>query len=111
MLLTEDLATTGVSSIRREDRLRAFERMRVPPVSNLSHATVIRLGQIVGARFVVLGRYEVEGDDLIVRVRTIRLDTGRLSAELMEKGSLTDMLSVYARLARRIVPESPRHGK
>jgi tetratricopeptide (TPR) repeat protein/TolB-like protein len=106
MLLTEDLAITGVSSIRREDRLRAFERMRVPPVSNLSHATVIRLGQIVGAAFVVLGRFEAEGDDLIVRVRTIRLDTGRLSAELTEKGSLTDMLSVYTRLARRIVPES-----
>ena len=45
--------------------------------ATLSHATVIRLGQVVGAAFVVLGRFEVEGDDLIVRVRTIRLDTGR----------------------------------
>jgi tetratricopeptide (TPR) repeat protein len=107
LLLTENLATIGVSPIRREDRLRAFERMRVPPVSNLSHATVIRLGQVVGAAYVVLGRFEVEGDDLIARVRTIRLDTGRLSSELTEKGPLTDMLSVYSRLAHRIVPESP----
>jgi tetratricopeptide (TPR) repeat protein/TolB-like protein len=106
MLLTDDLATLGASSIRREDRLRAFERMRVPPVGNLSHATVIRVGQVVGAAYVVMGRFEVDGDDLIVRVRTIRLDTGRLSAELMEKSPLTDMLSVYSRLARRIVPES-----
>ena len=106
MLLTDDLATLGAPSIRREDRLRAFERMRVPPVANLSHATVIRLGQVVGAAYVVVGRFEVDGDDLIVRVRTIRLDTGRLSVELMEKSPLTDMLSVYSRLARRIVPES-----
>jgi tetratricopeptide (TPR) repeat protein/TolB-like protein len=107
MLLTEDLATAGVSSIRREDRLRTFERMRVPPLSKLSHATVIRLGQVVGAAYVVLGRFEVEGDNLVVRARTIRLDTGRFSAEMTEKGPLTDMLSVYSRLARRIVPESP----
>jgi tetratricopeptide (TPR) repeat protein len=106
MLLTEDLATTDVSSIRREDRLRTFERMRVPPLSKLSHATVIRLGQVVGAAYVVLGRFEAEGDNLVVRARTIRLDTGRLSAEMTEKGPLTDMLSVYSRLARRIVPES-----
>ena len=106
MLLTDDLATLGASSIRREDRLRAFERMRVPPIASLSHATVIRLGQVVGAAYVVVGRFEVDGDDLIVRVRTIRLDTGRLSAELTEKSPLTEMLSVYSRLARRIVPGS-----
>ena len=32
-----------------EDRVRAFERLRVPVSSTLSHATVIRLGQLVGA--------------------------------------------------------------
>ena len=45
--------------IRREDRLRAFERLRVPPVATLSHATVIRLGQVVGAAQVVIGSFEL----------------------------------------------------
>ena len=49
ILLTDDLGALGVPVIRREDRLRAFERLRVPPVAALSHATVIRLGQVVGA--------------------------------------------------------------
>jgi Flp pilus assembly protein TadD len=106
VLLTDDLVALGTSSIQREDRLRAFERLRVPPVANLSHATVIRLGQVVGAAHVVIGGVELHGDDLTVRVRTIRLDTGRISPELVERGPLADMLSVYGRIAHRVVPQS-----
>ena len=106
VLLTDNLVALGAPSIAREDRLRAFERLRVPVVSSLSHATVIRLGQVVGAAHVVVGRFEVKGDDLTVRARIIRLDTGQISAELVETGPLGDMLGVYARLAGRIVPQS-----
>ena len=104
VLLTDDLGALGVPVIRREDRLRAFERLRVPPVATLSHATVIRLGQVVGAAQVVIGSFELDGQTLTVRARTIRLDTGRMSAELIERGPLNDLLGIYERLARRIGP-------
>ena len=107
VILTDDLRALGAAAIVRDDRLRAFDRLRVPPVATLSHATVIRLGQIVGAAHVVLGSVELDGDTLIVRARTIRLDVGRMSAEMVERGPLTDLFGVYARIARRIVPESP----
>ena len=106
VLLTDDLVALGAAAIRREDRLRAFDRLRVPPVATLSHATVIRLGQVVGAGEVVVGAFEVEQDILAVRARTIRLDTGRISPEIIERGPLTDLLHVYGRIARRIVPDS-----
>jgi tetratricopeptide (TPR) repeat protein len=106
ILLTDDLTTLGAPSIRREDRLRAFERLRVPPVSTLSHATVIRLGQLVGAGYVIVGSYQLQGDELAVRARSIRLDTGRISAELVERGRLAEMLDVYGRVARTVAPES-----
>jgi len=102
VLLTDDLIVLGVPAIRREDRLRAFERLRVPPVAALSHATVIRLAQVVGAAQVVVGAFERQGGDLVVRARTIRLDTGRISPELVERGPLADLLDVYARVARRV---------
>ena len=104
VLLTDNLGALGVPVIRREDRLRAFDRLRVPPIATLSHATVIRLGQVVGAVQVVIGSYQLDGDDLVVRARTIRLDTGRISTELVERGPLNDLLSIYERLARRIGP-------
>ena len=104
VLLTDDLIALGGAAIRREDRLRAFERLRVPPVATLSHATVIRVGQLLGAMEVVTGAYELQGEELIVRTRTIRLDTGRISPELSERGPLSDILNIYGRLARRIAP-------
>jgi tetratricopeptide (TPR) repeat protein/TolB-like protein len=106
VLLTNNLVALGASSIAREDRLRAFERLRVPVLSTLSHATVIRLGHVVGAAYVVVGHFEVKGGDLTVRARILRLDTGQISAELLETGPLSDMLHIYGRLAGRIVPQS-----
>jgi Flp pilus assembly protein TadD len=107
VILTDDVIALGETAIARDDRLRAFDRLRVPPISTLSHATVIRLGQIVGAAHVVVGVFELQGDELVVRARAIRLDTGQISPELVERGPLGELLAVYGRIARRIVPDSP----
>jgi tetratricopeptide (TPR) repeat protein len=104
--LTDDLLALGAPAITRDDRLRAFERLHVPAVATLSHATVIRLGQIVGAAQVIVGSFEVKGDALTVHARTIRLDSGRMSPDIVEQGSLNDFFLVYGRVARRIVPTS-----
>jgi tetratricopeptide (TPR) repeat protein len=78
----------------------------VPAVATLSHATVIRLGQLVGAGEVIVGSFEVKGQDLVVRARAIRLDTGRLLPEILESGPLTEIVSIYGRVARRLVPNA-----
>lgn len=104
--LTEDLMVLGAPAIIREDRLRAFDRLQVPAVASLSDATVIRLGGLVGASEVVLGSFEVLDDQITVRARTIRLDAGRLTPEIVQSGPLNDLFDVYARVARRLVPES-----
>jgi Flp pilus assembly protein TadD len=106
VLLTDDLTALGVPAIRREDRLRAFSRLRVPPVATLSHATVIRLGQVVRAADVVIGTFTLQGADLTVRARSIRLDTGRISPDIVERGSETDLLNLFTRLARRLAVEA-----
>jgi tetratricopeptide (TPR) repeat protein len=74
----------------------------VPAVASLSHGTVIRVGQLVGASAVIVGSIRTDGDTLEVRARSLRLDTGRLQAEVQEHGSLTDLFRVYERLARRL---------
>ena len=106
VMLTDDLLALGRSAITRTDRLRAFDRLRIPNVPTLSHATVIRLGQIVGAAQVVLGSFELKGDVLTVRARTIRLDTGRISSDISEVGSLADVFGVFGHIAQRIAPDS-----
>src|SRR3954465_9316324 len=42
VLLADDLRAVGVDAIARDERLRAFARLQVPPVATLSHGTVIR---------------------------------------------------------------------
>ena len=106
VILTDDLIALGAPVITREDRVRAFERLRVPASAALSHATVIRLGQLVGAGTAVVGSVEVKGQDLIVRARSIRIEAGRMSAEITESGPLTDIFAIYGRVARKLAPDS-----
>src|ERR671937_54263 len=49
-VLTEDLNALGAQALSREDRLRAFERLRVPASNKLTEATIIRVAQVVGAQ-------------------------------------------------------------
>jgi tetratricopeptide (TPR) repeat protein len=114
VILTDDLIALGSPAITREDRRRAFERLRVPAIATVSHATVIRLGELVGAGEVIIGSFEVRPspggasgrEDIIVRVRSIRLATGRMGSEIVESGPLANLFDIFARVARRLWPGS-----
>jgi tetratricopeptide (TPR) repeat protein len=106
VVLTDDLIALGAPAISRDDRVRAFERLRVPAAASLSHATVIRLGQLVGAGSTIVGSVAVKDQVLTVRARSIRIDVGRMSPEIIESGPISDFFAVYARVARRLAPDS-----
>ncbi|HEX5108905.1 MAG TPA: tetratricopeptide repeat protein [Vicinamibacterales bacterium] len=110
VLLADELTALGVPAVSRDDRLLAFERLRVPAAVTLSHATVIRLAQVLGAPRVVVGTYDLRGETLTVRARTIRLDDGQISAEVVEQGPLLGLFDIYARLAHRLVPGASGGG-
>ena len=105
-ILTDDLIALGAPTITREDRVRAFDRLRVPASATLSHATVIRLAQLVGATTAIVGSVQVNGQDLIVRARSIRIDAGRMAPEIVESGPLAEIFAIYGRVAQRLVPAS-----
>jgi tetratricopeptide (TPR) repeat protein len=102
VMLAEYLERYGAATVPRQDRLGAFERLQLPPAAALSHATVIKVGQFVGAAEVVIGSYELAGEHLTVRARAIRLDAGRMSAEVVERGTLDQLFDIYDRTARRL---------
>ena len=105
-LLTEDLTALGAKALSREDRLRAFEHLRVPATNKLSEATIIRVAQIVGAEQVITGSFAVNGTSVTIHARPIRLDTGRRFPEITETGALTELFETFARAARRLLPDS-----
>lgn len=104
VLLTDDLNAVGANAITRQERQQAFERLQVPPVAALTDATVIRIGQLVGAARVVVGSLQMEGDVLVVRARSITLDTGRVLVDVTERGPLPELFTIFERIAHRIAP-------
>jgi tetratricopeptide (TPR) repeat protein len=106
VLLADDLNALGAGAITRMERQQAFERLQVPPSAVLTDATVIRIGQLVGAAQVVVGSLQTENDTLVVHARSIALDTGRVLAAVTERGRLPDLFATFERIARRIAPPS-----
>jgi tetratricopeptide (TPR) repeat protein len=106
VILSESLLALGLPVMRRDERLHSFDLLRVPVVPGLSHATIIRVGQIVGASQVIVGTFSLTADTLMVRARPILLDTGLTGPEISESGPLDDIFDIYDRLAVRLVPGS-----
>jgi predicted Zn-dependent protease len=104
VILTDSLSAIGLPVMRRDERLHAFDLLRVPVVSGLSHATIIRVGQVVGASQVIVGTFTLAADMLTVRARAIGLDTGTSGAEIVESGPLGTIFDIYDRIAVRLVP-------
>jgi tetratricopeptide (TPR) repeat protein len=102
VLLSEDLTALGSDAISRDERLRAFDQLQLPPRSSLSYATVIRVAELVGAADVVIGSLALEGEQLTVRARSLRLDTGRMRPEIVERGALKELFTTFDRVARQV---------
>jgi len=102
VLLTDGLRAGGPGAIVRSQRVRAFEQLYLPVSGSLSRATIIKVGQLVGAADVVVGSYGVDGTSLSVTARSIRLDAGRLQPEVTERGELTELFNIFERLAGRL---------
>src|SRR5689334_10320645 len=103
VLISENLRTYGFAALSREERVRAFHDLNLPPDASLSEASVIRVGQLVGASDVITGTLRLSGTDLAVDARRIRLDTGRIQQEVHERGPLRDLFAVHDRVTRSLM--------
>jgi hypothetical protein len=104
VLLTDDLLALGVNAITRQERLEAFDRLQVPPAAALTDASVIRLGQLVGAADVIVGSLQLDGDALVLHARSIALDAGRVKVDATGRGPLPALFTTVDRIARRMAP-------
>jgi tetratricopeptide (TPR) repeat protein/TolB-like protein len=101
VLLTDDLSALGAGAFTRDERREAFDRLQVPQVAGLTDATVIRIGQLVGASDVIVGSLHVENGVLVVHARSIALEAGRVTIDVTDRGEL---FGVFERIARRVAP-------
>ena len=108
VVLADDLSALGADAMAREERREAFDRLQVPPAASLTDATVIRIGQLVGASQVVVGTLRRQGETLSVSARSIALDVGRIQNSATEGGPISELFAIFERVARTMAPPSAR---
>ena len=92
-------------------RARARLRAAAPAVAaSLSRATVIKVGQLVGASR-SSSAPSAEGDELTVEAHSIRIDVGRLQPQVSEHAPLAEgFFCIYERIAQRLAMGAARIG-
>ncbi len=106
VLLADELKARGLGAITRDERVRAFEELHLPLSASLSRATVIKVGQIVGASEVIVGGFALDGSDLTITAHSIRVDVGRIQPEVTEQAPITGLFGLFDKLTRRLVPDA-----
>ena len=106
VLVADGLKTRGVSAIGRDERVRAFEELHLPPSATLSRATVIKVAELLGARELIVGTFRVQDRELTLQAHAIRVDAGRARPSATERGQLTDLFDLHDRLVRDLTPEA-----
>ncbi len=85
--------------IRREERIAAFDQLGLPPAISLSHATVIKIGELTGADLLVFGSFEGNAEHLTLSARVLELRDPRLQPPCQESGRMADLLAIQDHLA------------
>jgi tetratricopeptide (TPR) repeat protein len=106
--LRETLAAEGLLVLERESRQEAYRRLAIRPGALLTHASVIKIGQVLDASQVIFGEFTVAPAAPLgppsrgsLRIVAYVLDLKRLKRgpELVEMGALEDLSALDRRLA------------
>ncbi|MGA3237122.1 MAG: tetratricopeptide repeat protein [Bryobacteraceae bacterium] len=108
--VNDSLASSGVLTLERGDRLEAYRRESLRAGAEITHASIIKIGQALDASSVVYGSYELlpglSGEpgntqskgSLRITARILDLKHMRQGAEFGETGALEDLAAIEVRL-------------
>ena len=102
----DSLASEGVLTLGRADRLEAYRRLSLRPGAELTHASIIKIAQALDASSVIYGSYELSPNPsapqskgtLRITARILDLKHMHLSSDFGESGSLEDLAAIEVRL-------------
>ncbi len=102
----DSLSSESLLTLGRADRLEAYRRLSLRPGAELTHASIIKIGQALDASSVIYGSYELSPNPaspqskgtLRLTARILDLSHMRLGAEFTEPGALEDLAAIEVRL-------------
>jgi tetratricopeptide (TPR) repeat protein len=103
----DSLASEGILVLDREDRLEAYRRLSLRPGAELTHASILKIGESLDASQVVYGYYELlpaepgnaqSKGSLRITARILDLKHTRQGGAYSELGALEDLGSLATHL-------------
>jgi tetratricopeptide (TPR) repeat protein len=101
-ILNRRLDSAGFLAISRGDRLYALDHLGLPQYFQPSHATTIRIAQMLDADSVILGSYTLTGDKVSVAAQILDVRVLKLTPPIQEDGDLKSLLAILNTLAWRL---------
>jgi tetratricopeptide (TPR) repeat protein len=101
------LVSEGVLALDREDRLEGYRRLSLSPGAELTHASILKTGDLLDASLVIYGSYELlpaetakaqSRGSLRITARIIDLKRMRQGQAFRETGAVEDLATLEFRL-------------
>jgi len=106
--LEETLASEGLITLDRDDRVEAYRRLSVRPYTQLTKASVVKIAQTLDAEHVLFGQFELKpaGDSAVksrgslqIVARLLDLKRVKQGPEFRVVGALEDLAALQENLA------------
>ena len=101
----DSLATEGLLVLDRADRLEAYRRLSLRPGAELTHASVLKIGDSLDATNVIYGSYELldgataqSKGSVRIEARILNLKKTHQGPAISETGALEDLATLEVRL-------------
>jgi tetratricopeptide (TPR) repeat protein len=103
----EGLSSEGLMALDRDDRIEAYSRLSLRPYSQLTKASVVKIGEELDAEQVIFGQYDIKaapgatknGATLLITARVLDLKRVKEGPEFRELGALEDLAALQEHLA------------
>lgn len=110
-VLNRRLNSAGYLTIRRGDRLYAFDHLGLPLTLEPSRATAIRIAQTLDADYVVFGHYTLTNNAIQASAEVLDMGALALGKPLDAQGDLTQLLPMINGLAWDVTRQiDPKFG-
>ena len=106
-VLSQRMSSPKVNVVTRDDRIFAFDRAGIPAAVHPSRATVFNTAEQMGADYVVLGSYAVDGSALQVSAQLLDIKKLRLYPPVQSNGLLADFVDLQTSLAWELLRQMP----
>jgi Tfp pilus assembly protein PilF len=101
LLVADALDARGIAIFTRDVRVAAFDRLQLPLTVPLTRATVLRVGELVGASEIVFGDVEVNAG-LTVRARVVRLAPASEVVASPETAPMAELMPLFERVGGQV---------